>query len=128
MAAENPGKTLTYIAGGDLVASQFRFVTLTAAKTINVCAAATDRIVGVLQNNPPLDGEATVMINGKSKVVAGGPVAVGDPVSTDAAGHYGHGAPGVDTTRYAVGYAEEAAVLGQVFSITFDAVSPNRAA
>jgi len=57
----------------------------TTAETI-VLAGAGENALGVLQNNPVSGEAAVVAIGGKSKVIAGGTVAGGAIVSSDAAG------------------------------------------
>ncbi len=74
----------------DLSGQQFRFAKLSAARTLAVCAAATDKPLGVIQNKPvgtagspqPVD----LMVTGVTKLVAGAAVAAGDDLTADATG------------------------------------------
>ena len=42
----------SYTAAADLSANQFYAVKLSADHTVNLCTAATDRAIGILQNKP----------------------------------------------------------------------------
>jgi hypothetical protein len=66
---------------------QYRFVKVTGKEQCGLATAGTDRVVGVLQNKPQQPGAAaTVGIWGVSLVTAGGAVAAGDNVESDAEG------------------------------------------
>lgn len=129
MAFEIPGRTITRVCGSvSLATKRYYFVKLHTDGTLILCAAATDKPYGILQNNPGIGGEATVMKDGVSKLVAGATVAIGDGIGTDA---NGKGAPyvhGSDTTKYIVGVALSAADAGEEFSVDFSCSAPNRAA
>lgn len=66
---------------------QYRFVKVTGKSQCGLATAATDRVVGVLQNKPQMPGAAaTVGIYGVSLLTAGAAVAAGDSVVSDAEG------------------------------------------
>lgn len=71
---------------------QYCFVKVTGAKTAGLATAATDRVIGVLQNKPQNTGAAaTVGFQGVSFVVTGSGVAstaiaAGDRIVSDSAG------------------------------------------
>lgn len=124
MSYEVPGFTRSYEAVADLSGSHFRFVKLTGAKIVGAVTAATDNAIGVLQNKPLEPGvgvykgaqnnSATVMLSGVSRVVAGGAVAGGVPVTIDATGAVvaaGAGAKVVGVTETA------ASAAGQLVSV-----------
>lgn len=74
-------------ASGDLSANQFRFVKVNSSGQTEQATAAADAIVGVQQDKPKVQGEASgVLINGVSIMIAGGTVAAGAVVTTDAQG------------------------------------------
>lgn len=74
-------------AAADLSASQFCFVKVTAAYTVNITTAATDFAIGVLQNKPNAAGQpAQIARDGISKIKAGAAVAAGDRLTSDATG------------------------------------------
>lgn len=54
--------------------------------TLIIAGAATDSIVGVLQNKPVVGAAAIVRYFGTSKVIAGGTITVGSFVTSDASG------------------------------------------
>lgn len=123
MAWEQPGFSTSLVAAADLSTKQFRFVKLDSNGNVVVCAATTDKPVGVLQNNPANVGstgqEALVMVEGITKMVAGATIAVDDLIGTDANGAAAPYVPGTDTTKYIVGRALEAASSGETFTMLF---------
>lgn len=76
----------TYTAGADLSGQQYRFVKMNTSGAIVPIAAAIDRPLGVLQNNPASGQAAVVMSIGITKLYAGGSIAPSDGISTSAAG------------------------------------------
>ena len=115
MAVFREGNTIGFEAGADLSAKQFFIVKLNADKEVVLAAAATDAILGILQNEP-LEGErATIRPNnasGTGKVIAGGAITLGAWLTTDA-----NGEAVVTTTdgNVLIGQAVEAADDGDVF-------------
>jgi hypothetical protein len=102
------------IAGEDMTAKQFYIVQLAADGDVEVGEGATDLLVGVLQNTPDSGEQATYRFLGTSKVIAGGTVAIGDWVTTDANGK------AVATTtdgNITIGRALQAAVSGDIFEV-----------
>lgn len=86
MSFEVPGfKNGVLVAAADLSTHQFKLVKMTPAG-VNICTAAADIAIGVLQNAPKAGETAEIMATGISKLVAGGVVAIGDTVSADATG------------------------------------------
>lgn len=86
MAFDIPGQTRSYEAGADLSSKQYTFVKKSGAQVVGA-AAATDLVIGVLQNKPSAQGKAaTVMISGVSKVIAAEQLAAGVPVYITSAG------------------------------------------
>lgn len=80
---------LSFIANADFTSKQFYATELTAADTVDVCNAATDLVIGVIQNNPPSGSAATIRTAGITKWVSDGSgtaIAVGDKVGTNNAG------------------------------------------
>lgn len=128
MAVELPVLIRTYKANADLSAKQFSFVKFTADNTVDVCSAVTDKPCGVLQNKPTAGQAADVMVIGVSKVLAGGTIAAGDAVGTDATGKAIKETPGTDTTHFTAGQAEVAAASGDTMAALIDCASIGRAA
>jgi hypothetical protein len=106
---------VTKIAGADLSAKQFYIVKPdSTAEQVVLAAAATNKLLGVLQNTPKSGEAANVRILGTSKVIAGGSVTDGAWVTSDASGK------GVATTTdkdVVVGMAMEAASSGDIFEV-----------
>lgn len=126
MAFEIPGLMHTEVAGADLSADQFCFVKFSSG-TIAICAAATDIPIGVLQNTPLSGESAELMLDGISKLIAGGTIAAGGQIGTDASGHAVAYVAGTGTTNYVVGTAMQAAVSGDTFAAAIDCIAPHRA-
>ena len=76
----------SFKAGADLSAKQYFLVKLDASADIVLAAAGTDKIKGVLQNDPKSGEVGTVRVLGISLVTLGGTVAIGDEMTSDSAG------------------------------------------
>lgn len=117
-----------YVDGGfknfksnaDLSAKQYYIVKLTADDTVDLAAAATDIIVGVLYNKPkaPTNGKydnAQVRLAsaaGTTRVVAGGTINRGDFITSDA---NGKAVATTTTGDNVIGRALQSAVAGDIF-------------
>lgn len=116
MATQNPTLLPGYRAAGDLSANQYRFMKMTANPfEATVCAAVTDKTIGVLQNNPKTAGEDCAIANGgTTKVVAAAAIALGASVAPAADGR----AQTAVTTQYPAGKALQAAgAAGEIIEI-----------
>jgi len=113
MAVMQSRDTRTHVAGEDLSAAQFKFVTLEADGQIDLADSAGERALGVLLNKPTAGAAATVAMTGKVMVEAGASVTAGDQLQTDAAGDAITAASG----DVVMGYALEDAVDGQIFAM-----------
>lgn len=126
MAYEGPMLCIPGLkSGADLSAStnQYKFVKLTAARTIGLCAAVTDKPIGILQNTPGSGEEATVACMGVSKVQGDANLAVGDSVGTSSDGQAAAYTV-ADTTKYIVGQVvlDNSAAAG-IATIAFNCVN-----
>ena len=92
-----------FTAAADLSGKQFYFVKLASATTVTVCAAATDKPIGVLQNKPTSGQAAEVMVIGISKVSSDAGLSVGDLIGPSGDGQADAKTPGTDTTEYIAG-------------------------
>lgn len=128
MAASKPDFQDTYTASADLSAKQYRFVKISGDARCTVCAAITDKPIGILQDNPVAEGSALVMQSGISKVVAGAELTAGALVGTDANGAAVPIVAGTDTTAYIVGHVKIGAASGAIAEVAFDCMAPARAA
>lgn len=108
----------TFVAGADLSTKKDTFVILTNAgeRTVNTptLGAAAD---GVLLNDPINGQAAAVAVFGRVKVQAGGNIAAGADVATNAQGRVVAAATG----NVVLGKATEAAVNNQYITIDFNA-------
>ena len=77
----------SFVTGSvSLATKQYYLVKQHTDGTLIIAAAATDKIVGVLQNKPAVGAAALVRFLGTTKVVAGGVIGVGAWVTSDANG------------------------------------------
>jgi hypothetical protein len=107
-------------ASADLSAKQFCFVKFSAARTVTVCSATTDKPIGILQNKPTSGHAATVATSGVSKVVVGSTVSNGDSVGTDSNGKAATYTAS-DTTKHLVGQVQIAnSAANGLATIDFD--------
>lgn len=97
------------VAGADYsaAANQYKFVKLSANKTVVLCTGVTDKPVGVLQNRPLSGGAAVVCAVGVTKVRGDADLGFGDLIGTAADGEAAAYAAGTDTTKYIVGQVIE---------------------
>lgn len=108
-------------AAADLSAKQYHIVEMTAANKVNVCNAATDKPIGILQNKPKAGEAAIVRMLGISKVIADAELAVGD--------NYGTSADGQAVAKVAAGdlilgrVLEAAANAGEIATVTVNALT-----
>lgn len=104
MAYEGPQIKLPgLVAGADLTAAQYKFVKISAAGTVILCAATTDKPLGVLQNNPASGFAAEVCVFGETKVITAAAITVPNRIGTNASGLAAAYVAGTDTTKYLVG-------------------------
>ena len=125
----NNSLKITLPAGADLSAKQYYFVKVNSSGNAVLCAAATDAPIGVLQNAPISGAEASVLVVGGTKLVAGAAIAAGIKIGTDSAGKADAKVAGTDTTEYTVGQVLLASGADlDVLTAVINCASPNRAA
>ena len=113
MAVMQSRDNRTLVAGEDLSAAQFKFVTLEADGQADLADSAGETCYGVLLNQPIAGKAATVCVAGKVMVEAGGTIAAGDNVAAAADGT----AVTATTGLIIMGQAYEAGVDGQIIAI-----------
>lgn len=115
MAVNNNQTCVTLEAGADLSTNQYHFVLIDTDGQLSV---ATDgsAAVGVLQNDPSAAGRAAeVCIGGMTKVEAGGTIAAGAAVASNATGE----AITAGTADVILGTAVDGGADGAIISIIF---------
>lgn len=123
MATEIRGLCIGLLsASADLSAKINRFVKISGNLTVTVCAAATDKPIGVLQNKPVSGAPADVMVVGVSKVVLGGTVAAGDDLTSDANGAAITAVTNAGANR-SYGVALQGGTVGQVVEVLLPGVA-----
>jgi hypothetical protein len=113
MAVMQSRDTRTFVAGESLAAAQFKFVTLESDGQVDLADSAGERCIGVCINDPASGEAATVVMSGKVMITAGGTIAAGAQLQTDASGDAITAASG----DVSMGYALEAGVDGQVIAM-----------
>ena len=125
----NNALKVTLVAGADLSAAQYKFVKMSADNTCVLCSAATDAPIGVLQNDPASGEEASVLVIGGTKLVAGAAIAAGVKIGTSSTGKADAKVAGTDTTEYTVGAVlQSSAADADILTAVINCASPNRAA
>jgi hypothetical protein len=116
--------------------AQYTFMKLNASGQAVPVAAATDTVIGVLQNNPKNVGSACeIVVVGATKVLAGGTIAIGAQIAPNASGQAqsstpsGYGAAYVQGTKQIVGYLyttydASAAASGDVCTVVVNCLNP----
>ena len=106
----------SFVSTNDLSAKQYYIVAVDTSndQSVVLAAAATDPIVGVLQNKPKALQAGLVRFIGTSKVIAGGTITRGDKVTSDSNGKAITTTTNKDTL---VGVALSSAVSGDIVEI-----------
>lgn len=124
MAYFEDTKNRTMIAGQAL-ATQFIFVVMAADGQVDPVGTAGARADGVLLTTATAAGQAvTVAYDGRVNVLAGGTIARGDQIASTNAGK----AATATTGQTILGYAEEAAVDGEIMTVRLERGRPDAAA
>lgn len=120
---------ISYPAGADLTGLQFYWMKLVSGEAVP-CDAATDRPIGVLQDNDVVAGRMAELIHvGPTKLAAGGVVTAGDQIGTDANAQAATKVAGTDVTEYVAGTAlDDASAADEIFSAVVNCATPHRAA
>ena len=119
---------ITLEAGADLSTKQYYFVKLDSSGEAVVCSGATDKPVGVLQNNPTAGQAAEIVVVGLTKVSSNAALAIGDLIGTSADGQADAKIAGTDTTEYVVGTVLTTTGAADVIgSVLVNCANPHRA-
>ena len=128
MAYESIGTDIgTFTASADLSSKQYYFVKMSGDNTVTVCAAVTDKPIGVLQNKPESGEQAVVRVFGVSKFSVDATVAAGDCLGTSADGQGQPVVAGTETTVYNCGQVITGGAAGTLQSALIT-ISNSRAA
>lgn len=100
MAYEGRGLDLTWLAAESLTAMQYRFVHLASDTTVDMMDSGTEYPIGILQNAPASGEKAVVRIEGISKLVVNGAVAVGQQLKAEYVGASDNGKGDLADTDY----------------------------
>lgn len=89
----------------------------TAAGSVIHATAATEALLGIASHDAAITTSVRIMYDGVAKAKAGGTIAVGDLITSGAAGVAVTAAPGAGVNNRIVGMAMEAAVSGDYFRV-----------
>ncbi len=101
MVMEIPGVLAPFEAAANLSAKQYYVMKISASQKVNICGDGESG-VGILQNDPELGQEASLMISGISPAIYGGTVAANDNLASDASGRLVTAAAGKNVIAIAV--------------------------
>ncbi|HNX09606.1 MAG TPA: DUF2190 family protein, partial [Methanothrix sp.] len=101
MVMEIPGVLAPFEAAANLSARQYYVVKISASQKVSLCGDG-EAGTGILQNDPDLGQEASVMISGISPAVYGGSVAANDNLASDASGRLVVAAAGKNVIAIAI--------------------------
>lgn len=111
---------ITLKADADLSAKQYYLVKFTGAGAegqCSLCAAITDKAIGILQNDPASGEAATIRVLGTSKLKIGATaMAIGDSVITSAVGT-GKVHPYAGATAFVIGLLMETAAANDICEV-----------
>lgn len=125
----NAAVKITLVAAEDLSSAQYKFVKVNTSGQAALCSGATDKPIGVLQNNPVSGAEASVTVVGGTKIVSSASIDEGVLIGTNSAGKADAKVPGTDTTEYVVGQVILAAGAdGEILTAVINCSNPHRAA
>lgn len=125
----NAAVKITLPSAADLTTKQYYFVKINTSGQAALCAAATDKPIGVLQNTPNTGEEAVITVVGGTKVVASASIDEGVLIGTASTGKADAKVPGTDTTEYVVGTVILASGAdGEIATALVNCASPARAA
>jgi hypothetical protein len=98
---EIPGVLAPFEAAANLSSKQYYVVKISASQKVNICGDG-EAGTGILQNDPELGQEASVMIAGISPAIYGGTVAANDNLASDASGRLVVAAAGKNVIAIAI--------------------------
>lgn len=120
MSFNNRQQSLTLEANADLSSHQYKIVELLASGLCDISDLRAG--FGVLQNIPRANEAATVCIDGETKMMAGGTIAIGDSIHCVASGGWaGAVTSGTLTPVNLLGVALEGVASGGIFTMHFRA-------
>lgn len=112
MVMEIPGVLAPFEAAANLSAKQYYVMKISASQKVNICGDGESG-VGILQNDPELGQEASLMISGISPAIYGGTVAANDNLASDASGRLVTAAAGKNVIAVAV----EAGLVNEIHPV-----------
>lgn len=119
----------SFRADADLSAKQYYFVRIvTGGNRVDVCTAATQIGIGVLQNKPTSGQTGWVRLFGKTKVNSDAALTVNTLIGPAADSQADAKTPGTDTTEYVCGIVTKASGAAGEMAEAIIGATPGRAA
>lgn len=115
MSLKNPELSIERVAEG-AIADGIILKQGTAGLQVAPAAAATDKLIGVSEHAADDGTGVRLQVGGRAKLKAGGTIAAGDLLTSDASGQAVAAAPATGVNNRIIGYALDAAVSGDFFS------------
>ncbi len=116
MSLKNPILSLERLADGAITEGQI-LKPGAAAGDAAAAAAATDKLIGVAEHDAADNATVRVQHMGRARVKAGGTIADGDPITSNASGQAVVAAPAAGVNNRILGFALQSAVSGDLFSV-----------
>lgn len=113
MATNAVGMDISLVAGADLSAKQFYVVKANSSGQAALANATDTTQIGIVQDKPLSGNAGKIRVSGVSKAAAGGTVAAGAAVTSDANGKIVAAASG----KQIIGFALTGGVSGDVITV-----------
>lgn len=128
--SQKPILTESFKSNADLSAKQFHWVKMTAnPREVAICAATTDKPIGILLNKPDAAGKAAeVMVIGRTKVSSDVALSEGNSIGTSADGQTDVKTETTagDTTQYVTGtIIAPSGAAGEMAEAIINCANPN---
>lgn len=92
-------------------------VKVTTGQKVALASAVSDPVIGVAEYTAAAGETVSVQVTGVARVKAGGVIAAGDPITTDASAQAVKAAPAAGTNNVVIGRALSAAASGDLVDV-----------
>lgn len=92
-------------------------VKVTTGQKVALASAVSDAVIGVAEYTAAAGETVSVQVTGVARVKAGGVIAAGDPITTDASAQAVKAAPAAGTNNVVIGRALSAAASGDLVDV-----------
>jgi len=116
--------TETFVADEALTSNQYHGVTMSADRKVDLQDADTDVPAGILQNAPGDEQEASVLVVGRTPIVAGETITAGQQIRIDGSGHAMLFEIDTDVTCYCCGFCTIGATTNEMIEAIINCITP----